>query len=97
MSPEVSMVTPCVDAQQLQSGVAVAGDVCRDRFQAQPVADGLRHVGLVLNDQHTHALMLRAAHIAGVSKTAYVLATPRCLDWQRDSNRISTNNDPQDS
>ena len=23
-----------VDAQQLQSGVAVTGDVCRDRFQA---------------------------------------------------------------
>src|SRR5262249_53092876 len=44
-----------VDAQQLQSGVAVTGDVGRDRFQAQPIADGLGHVGLVLDDQHTHA------------------------------------------
>ena len=49
-----------VDAQQLERGVAVAGDVCRDRLQAQAVADGLRHVGLVLDDQHTHAPMLRA-------------------------------------
>jgi hypothetical protein len=45
-----------VDAQQFQSGVSVAGDVCRDRLQAQAVADGLGHVGLVLDDQHTHAL-----------------------------------------
>ena len=49
-----------VDAQQLQGGVAVAGDVRRDRFQAQAVADGFRHVGLVLDDQHAHAPMLRA-------------------------------------
>ena len=33
-----------VDAQQLQRGVAVAGDVGRDRFQAEAVADGFRHV-----------------------------------------------------
>ena len=45
-----------VDAQQLQGGVAVAGDVGRDRLQAQPVADGLGQVGLVLDDQHAHAL-----------------------------------------
>ena len=49
-----------VDAQQLQSGVAVTGDVGRDRLQAQAVADGFRHVGLVLDDQHAHAPMLRA-------------------------------------
>src|SRR5213078_848369 len=47
-----------VDAQQLQRGVAVTGDVGRDRFQAQPVADGLCHVGLVLDDQHTRAGMV---------------------------------------
>ena len=29
-----------VDAQQLQSAVTVAGDVGRDRFQAQAIADG---------------------------------------------------------
>ena len=45
-----------VDAQQFQRGVAVASDVGRDRCQAQPIADGLCHVGLVLDDQHTHAL-----------------------------------------
>ena len=44
-----------VGAQQLQSGVAVAGDVGRDRLQAQAVTDGFRHVGLVLDDQHAHA------------------------------------------
>ena len=27
------------------------------------------------------------AHIVGVSKTAYVPATPRCLDWRRDPQR----------
>src|SRR6202022_480455 len=45
-----------VDAQQLQRRVAVTGDVGGDRFQAQPVADGLCHEGLILDDQHTHAL-----------------------------------------
>jgi hypothetical protein len=49
-----------VDAQQLQSGGAVTCDVCRDRLQAQAIADRFRHVGLVLNEQHAHARMLRA-------------------------------------
>ena len=31
--------------------------------------------------------MLGPAHIVGVSKTAYVLATPRCLHWRRDLQR----------
>jgi hypothetical protein len=44
-----------VDAQQLERGVTVAGDVGRDRFQAKAVADGFGHVGLVLDDQYTHA------------------------------------------
>ena len=49
-----------VDAQQLQSGVTVTGDVGGDRFQAEAIADGFRHVGLVLDDQHTHIqVMLR--------------------------------------
>ncbi len=26
------------------------------------------------------------AHIAGISKTAYALTTPRCLDWRHESN-----------
>ena len=68
-----------VDAQQLQRGVAVTGDVGRDRFEAQAIADGFRHVGLVLDDQHTHPSMLRGyelEHFVGVSKTTYVLATP---------------------
>jgi hypothetical protein len=29
-------------------------------------------------------------HIAGVSKTTYVPATSRCLDWRRDLQRTST-------
>ena len=36
------------------------------------------------------------AHIVGISKTTYVLATPRCLEWRRDLQRTSTNNDPSD-
>ena len=36
------------------------------------------------------------AHIAGVSKTAYVPATPRCLQWRRDLQRASTNSAPPD-
>ena len=52
-----------VDAQQLQGGVAVTGDVGRDRLEAQPITDGLRHVGLVLDDQHTHASILPSRRI----------------------------------
>src|SRR5258707_15778806 len=36
------------------------------------------------------------AHIAGVSKTPYVLATPRCLQWRRDPQQTGTSNDPAD-
>jgi serine-type D-Ala-D-Ala carboxypeptidase (penicillin-binding protein 5/6) len=38
--------------------------------------------------------MLEPAHIVGISKTAYVLATPRCLDWRGDPQRASTNSSP---
>src|SRR3954453_17444197 len=37
------------------------------------------------------------AHIVGISKTGYVPATPRCLEWRHDLPRTSTNNDPPDS
>jgi hypothetical protein len=37
------------------------------------------------------------AHIVGISKTPYVLATPRCLEWRHDRQRTSTSNDPSDS
>ena len=42
------------------------------------------------------------AHIAGVSKTAYVLATPRCLEWRRDlqparDHTAPPDPDPQDA
>ena len=36
------------------------------------------------------------AHIVGVSKTAYVPATPRCLEWRRDLQPTSTNSAPPD-
>jgi hypothetical protein len=71
-----------VDAQQLQRAAAVTGDVGRGGFQAQPIPDGFGHIRLVLDDQHTHAPIVKATHIAGVSKAAYMLATPRCLDWE---------------
>jgi uncharacterized protein YcbK (DUF882 family) len=53
-----------VDAQHLQSGVAVARDVGRDRFKAQAITDGLRHVGLVLDDQHANASRLTGGRIS---------------------------------
>ena len=36
--------------------------------------------------------MLEPAHFVGISKTAYVLATPRCLEWRHDlpANRART-------
>ena len=37
------------------------------------------------------------AHIVGISKTPYALATPRCLEWRHDLPRTSTNNDPSDA
>src|SRR5213592_4928961 len=44
--------------------------------------------------------MLEPAHIVGISKTRYVLATPRFLEWQRDLPPTDTNDpsasDPQD-
>lgn len=43
-----------VDAEQFQNGVTVTGDIGRDRFQAQAIADGFGQVGLVLDDQDTH-------------------------------------------
>jgi hypothetical protein len=33
------------------------------------------------------------AHIVGISETAYVLATPRCLDWRRDLQQAGRNYD----
>src|SRR5204863_4062502 len=53
-----------VDAQQLQSGVAVTCDVGRDRFQAQAVADGFCHEGFVLDDQHTHTINATSLRIS---------------------------------
>src|SRR5215208_197431 len=37
------------------------------------------------------------AHVVGISKTAYVLATPRFPDWRHDLPRTSTDNDPSAS
>jgi hypothetical protein len=45
-----------VDAEQSQGGLAVGGDVGGDRFQTEAIADGSCQIGLVLDDQHAHAL-----------------------------------------
>src|SRR3954451_16939264 len=38
------------------------------------------------------------AHVVGISKTGYVPATPRCLDWRYELlPPTATNNDPSDS
>jgi hypothetical protein len=47
-----------VDAQQPESGIAVTGHVGGDGLQAQAFANGFCHVGLVLDDQHTHTQMM---------------------------------------
>jgi LytR cell envelope-related transcriptional attenuator len=53
------------------------------------IASGVRHRGLALDE------LLREryerTHIVGVSKIAYVRATPRCLDWRRDRQHTSAN------
>ncbi len=74
-----------VDAKQLQRGVAVGSDVGGDRLQAKAIADGVGHVGLILDDQHAHGSMLKPARIASVLKTTYVAATPRSLESRRGS------------
>src|SRR5436190_681751 len=38
--------------------------------------------------------MLEAAHVVGISKTTYALATSRCLEWRRGLQHASTNHDP---
>ena len=84
-----------VDAQQLQRGVAVAGDVGGDRFQAQAVADGFRHVGLVLDDQHAHAAMLRVgAYRRHIENHIRAGNTPLTLTGRHDPHRTSTNRNP---
>ena len=40
--------------------------------------------------------MLRTAHIAGICKAAYALATAACLEWQDASPHSSTKNNPLD-
>ena len=67
-----------VHAQQLQRGVAVAGDVGRDRFQAEAIADGFGQIGLVLNDQHTRAPMVTSRRISPAYRKPHTrLTTPR--------------------
>ena len=47
----------------------------------------------------TNTRMLRCyepAHIVGISKTAYVPATPRSLEWGHALQRSSANDDPSD-
>jgi hypothetical protein len=39
----------------LSSSSAVISDVGRDRFEAQPIADGLREVGLILGKTASYA------------------------------------------
>jgi len=48
--------------------------------------------GFVLDNQPTDPLDATGRqHIVGISKTTYVLATPRSLNWRRDLQRTSTN------
>jgi hypothetical protein len=68
-----------VDAQQLQSCLAVACGVCRDRFRRRPsrIASAIRGSSSTINTRTLRCY--EPAHIVGISKTAYVLATPRSV------------------
>ena len=79
-----------------QSGVAVTGDVGGDRFQAEAVADGFGHVGLVLDDQHTHtAAMVRAGTISSAYRNPHTCWQHQAvLTWRRDRQPTSTNRSP---
>ena len=78
---------------------------CRRHRRCRPRSlPGVGHRGWLLPDRarpqrSTHACSdgNELAHIAGISKTAYVPATPRCLDWRHVLRRTSANNDPSDS
>jgi hypothetical protein len=48
-----------------------------DRFQAQPIADCLRHVGLILDDQHTHALKVTSRCISPAYRKPHTAIHPK--------------------
>ena len=87
-----------VDAQQLQSGVAVTGDVGRDRLQTQPVADGLCQKGFVLDDQYTHAADPTIRTISSAYRKPHTCRQRHAaLTVRHESNRPGTDGEPSDS
>src|SRR5215207_9467960 len=59
------------------------------RRRPSRIASAIRGSSSTINTR-----MLRCyepAHIVGISKNAYVLATPGCLDWRRGLQQASTN------
>jgi DNA-binding CsgD family transcriptional regulator len=76
------------------------------RYSSRTTPAGVRRTGNAFRrwtNLHRAAAILEPCsrhqpeHIVGISKTTYVLATPRCLEWRHDLQRTSTNNDPSDS
>jgi serine-type D-Ala-D-Ala carboxypeptidase (penicillin-binding protein 5/6) len=65
-----------VGTQQLQRAVAVTGNVGRDGFQAEAVADRFGHEGFVLDDQHAHACDAARPDISSAYRKTHTL-------WQR--------------
>jgi uncharacterized protein DUF1360 len=59
------------------------------------VLNRLLRVGRAPHDLHQgrepYVPLSARAHIVGISKTTYVLATPRCLDWRHDLQQTSRN------
>src|SRR6478609_8991685 len=43
--------------------------------------------------ENLYVALIARAHIVGISKTTYVLATPRCVDWRHDLQQSSRNHD----
>lgn len=57
-------------------------EVGRDGFQAQAIADGFRHIGFVLDDQHTHALDVTSGHISSAYQNPHTRRQHRATVYQ---------------
>ena len=86
-----------VDAQQLQSGVSAPpamSAAIASRRRPSRTASAMRVWSSTSSTRS--APMLRAGAYRGRTKTAYALATRRCLQWRRDPGLVSDNTAPPD-
>ena len=86
-------------SDDIERAHAPARPVATNRAIAVFVTDAVQqYVGAGLPDVHSCSTMSTRtfswwyprAHVVGISKTKYVLATSRCLEWRYDRQRTST-------